>query len=47
MIRVIVLDASSMYCQIFDEFYCNENEYDEKIKTYSSSKKLLFIKITY
>lgn len=48
MIRVIVLDIAGTYSQIFDEFYCDKDEYDEKIKSYSySSEKFFFVKITY
>ena len=46
MIRVIILDVSGTYCQIFDEFYCDEEDYDKKINTYSSDN-FFFIKLSY
>lgn len=34
MIRIIILDVSGMYSQIYDELYCREDELSEMIKKY-------------
>lgn len=39
IIRVVVLDTSGIYCQIFDEVYCKSNEYQDIVDKYSVSKK--------
>ena len=45
IIRVVVLDISGIYAQIFDEIYCNEFEYTAIVDKYSISSKYKVVKI--
>lgn len=35
MVRVLVLDTSGLYTQIYDEFWCYENEIAERTKAFT------------
>lgn len=35
MVRVLVLDISGLYTQIYDEFWCYENEIAERTRTFT------------
>lgn len=45
IIRVVVLDISGVYAQIFDEIYCKESEYSAIVEKLSVSSKYKVIKI--
>ena len=45
IIRVVVLDISGLYTQIYDEIYCNESEYLGIIEKFSVSSKYKVVKI--
>ena len=46
MRRVIILDISTLYAQIYDEIYCEEDEVKDLISKYNS-EKFLCINLTY
>lgn len=45
VIRVVILDISGVYSQIFDEIYCKSNEYHNIVDEYSALSKYKVIKI--
>lgn len=45
IIRVVVLDISGLYTQIYDEIYCKESEYSGIIEKFSISSKYKVVKI--
>ena len=45
VIRVVVLDISGVYSQIFDEIYCKNNEYQNIVDKYNTLNKYKVIKI--
>lgn len=46
MRRIIILDISTLYAQIYDEIYCSENEVKDLVSNYNS-EKFLCINLTY
>ena len=45
IIRVVVLDVSGLYTQIYDEIYCKESEYSAIVDKFDVSSKYKVIKI--
>lgn len=45
IIRVVVLDISGVYAQIYDEVYCKESEYSAIMSKFGVSSKYKVIKI--
>ena len=35
MVRVLILDISGLYTQIYDEFWCYESEFSERTKAFT------------
>lgn len=46
MRRIIILDISTLYAQIYDEIYCGEDEVKDLVSNYDS-EKFLCINLTY
>mgnify|MGYP006976112828 FL=1 len=45
IIRVVVLDISGVYAQIFNEIYCKESEYSAIVSKFGVSSKYKVVKI--
>lgn len=45
IIRVVILDISGLYTQIYDEIYCKESEYSAIVSKFGVSSKYKVIKI--
>ncbi len=49
MKRIIILDISGVYSQIYDEIYCDENNTEtyDKIKKYSINPRFIVIELIF
>lgn len=44
-IRVVILDTTGLYSQIYDEIYCDKNKYSEILEEFGGSDKYKVIKV--